>query len=313
MASLAEVAARAPQDIKNMFTYDGTTVDNGATVGLYTVRLFDTHGFPVYLQVDTDLPSGGGYYAHVSNALGTSVLWVALAEKAYAEANSLGYVTTQNENQDSYDAMNGGWPAWALQAITGQSATKYSTDPTKIASAWNAGQLIVLCTSSPASSYIVGSHCYAVVGYNASSGLPFEVFNAWGTESSGWAPGEDNKIYGLFDANAAFISQNFSSQTFGTGAIDVNNVNGSANRATGSATLGDGSAASGTTGSTRDVRGGQVADTAAATSYGSGGTATGYTRPAQGMSAVTDLWDISLTGGDHDPGTRGKLRLKAIG
>ena len=34
MASLAEVAARDPQDIKNMFTYDGTTVDNGATVGL---------------------------------------------------------------------------------------------------------------------------------------------------------------------------------------------------------------------------------------------------------------------------------------
>jgi hypothetical protein len=226
IASLAEVAARAPQDIKNMFTYDGTTVDNGATVGLYTVRLFDTSGFPVYLQVDTSLPSGGGYYDHVSNALGTSALWVALAEKAYAEANSLGYVTTQHEYQDSYDATNGGWPTWALQAITGHSATNYSTNPSGIASAWNAGQLIVLCTSSPASPYIVGSHCYAVVGYNASSGLPFEIFNAWGTTSSGWAPYDyqGHQVYGLFVANAAFVSQNFTSQTVGIGAMHGDDV-----------------------------------------------------------------------------------------
>ena len=46
-ASLAEVAARDPQDIKNMFIYDGTTVDNGSTVGLYTVRFFSTRGSAV--------------------------------------------------------------------------------------------------------------------------------------------------------------------------------------------------------------------------------------------------------------------------
>jgi hypothetical protein len=226
VASLAEVAARAPQDIKNMFTYDGTTVDNGATVGLYTVRFFDTSGFPVYVQVDTDLPSGGEYYDHVDNALGTQALWVALAEKAYAEANGLGYVTTSNENQDSYAALNSGWPAWALQAITGESATKYSIDPTNIASAWNGGDLIVLCTNSPSSSYIVGSHCYAVVGYNASSGEPFEVFNPWGTDWSGWAPGDSGTIYGLFTANAAFISQNFTSQSIGTGSMNVDHIDG---------------------------------------------------------------------------------------
>ena len=115
MASLAEVAARAPQDIRNMFTYDGTIVDSGATVGLYTVRFFNTSGSPVYIQVDTELPSGGEYYDHVDNALGTSALWVALAEKAYAVANGLGYVTSSNENQDSFDALNDGWPSWALQ------------------------------------------------------------------------------------------------------------------------------------------------------------------------------------------------------
>ena len=39
-----------------MFTYDGTTVVNGATVGLYSVRFFNTSGSAVYVQVDTELP-----------------------------------------------------------------------------------------------------------------------------------------------------------------------------------------------------------------------------------------------------------------
>ena len=73
-----------------MFTYDGTTVDNGATVGLYTVRFFSTNGSAFDVKVDTELPSGGEYYDHVGNDLGTQALWVALAEKAYAEANGLG-------------------------------------------------------------------------------------------------------------------------------------------------------------------------------------------------------------------------------
>ena len=208
-ASLAEVAARDPQDIKNMFVYDGTTVDNGSTVGLYSVRFFSPNGTGFYVQVDTALPSGGGYYNHVGNALGTQSLWTALAEKGYAEANALGLVTTSAEGQGSYASLNDGDPSWALQAITGNSASDYSINPTNIATAWNAGDLIVLCTSTPTSSFIVGSHCYAVVGYNASSGQPFEVFNPWGTNSSGWAPGYTGTIYGLFTANAAFISQNF--------------------------------------------------------------------------------------------------------
>ena len=85
----------------------------------------------------------------------------------------------------------------------------------------------MLCTpNTPTSSYIVGDHCYAVVGYNASSSDPFEVFNPWGTNSSGRAlpPGVTGKKYGLFVANASFISQNFNGQSIGTEAIDVNNV-----------------------------------------------------------------------------------------
>jgi Calpain family cysteine protease/Tectonin domain len=238
LASLAEVAARDPQDIKNMFTYDGTTVDNGATVGLYTVQFFNPNGSAFDVEVDTDLPSAGEYYDHVDNALGTQALWVALAEKGYAEANALGLVTTNNEYQGCYSALNYGDPSWALQAITGKSASDYSINPTNIATAWNSGQLVVLCTpDNPPSSYIVGNHCYAMVGYNASSGDPFEVFNPWGTQSNGWAPGETNKIYGLFIANAAFISQNFDQQSFGTGTTNTNDFAGPAEEFIGPATF----------------------------------------------------------------------------
>jgi hypothetical protein len=45
--------------------------------------------------------------------------------------------------------------------------------------------------------------------------MPFEMFNPWGTNSSGWAPG--GQVYGLFNANAAFMSQNFITQAVGTG------------------------------------------------------------------------------------------------
>jgi len=213
LAVLAEVAARDPSDIQDMFTYDGTTLDNGSVVGLYTVRFFNNAGAPEYVTVDTELPSGGGYYDQPVNG----VLWVALAEKAYAQANGAGFVTTSSVGSDSYNALNGGDPSWAFRAITGKSASDYSINPGNIASAWTAGNLIVLITSNPSSPYIVGDHCYAVVGYSSSSSMPFEVFNPWGTDSSGWVPGYCNQIYGLFWAGAGFLSQNFTGQSFGTG------------------------------------------------------------------------------------------------
>lgn len=141
------------------------------------------------------------YYDHVANALGTQALWVALAEKAYAEANTLGLVSTHAEGQDSYYALDNGDAATALHAITGQPASDYYTNTTNIAAAWNAGQLIVLNTTSPVSSDIVGDHSYAMVGYNASSSRPFQVFNPWGTGSNGWIwDANDKKWVATFPA-----------------------------------------------------------------------------------------------------------------
>jgi hypothetical protein len=232
LSSLAEVAARAPSDITSMFTYDGTTTENGSAVGLYTVRFYNKNsGQAEYVMVDTELPGGGTNYDQVTNALGTTALWVALAEKAYAVANGAGIVTTGHPNTNSYDALNGGSPSWALQAITGKYASDSSINSTNLANCWSAGDLIVLCTSTPTSSYIVGNHAYAVVGYNASSSQPFEIFNPWGTMSASaspstpaWAPNTGNTKCGLFWASPSFISQNFNTQSLGTGAINVNDL-----------------------------------------------------------------------------------------
>jgi hypothetical protein len=225
LASLAEVAARAPNDIRNMFTYDGTVVENGSQVGVYTVRLFNGSGTAEYVTVDTELPNGGGTYDYpvggpgAVNGSSSPVLWVALAEKAYAEANGDGFVTSSNGSSNSYGALNDGWPSWALQAITGHWAGDIPfINPSADASAWNAGDLVVLCTSTTLDYNIVSNHCYALVNYNPSSSQPFLIFNPWGTDSSGWVPGFSGVVYGLFTATANFVSSNFSSQSYGTGA-----------------------------------------------------------------------------------------------
>jgi hypothetical protein len=224
MASLAETAARMPADINSMFIYDGTTVENGSTVGVYSVRLYTSSGVAQYVTVDTELPSGGSYYDRpvggpgAINGASSPVLWVALAEKAYAEANGAGYVTTGNEYCNAYDATNGGWPRWALQAITDLPAGHYSFNTTNLASDWNAGKLVVLNTTTPSSSYIVAPHCYALVNYVSSSPTPYQVFNPWGTDANGWAPGFSGTVYGRFWATSSFMSQNFSTEDF-AGAV----------------------------------------------------------------------------------------------
>jgi hypothetical protein len=179
LASLAETAARAPADITSMFLFDGSTVENGSPVDVYSVHFYDRSGVAHYVTVDTELPAAGYCYDHPVN----NVLWVALAEKAYAEANAAGYVTTRTVGANSYNATNYGDPTWALRAITGQKVVVNEGD---LASAWQDGGLIVLSSTdfgnSPASSdgvYIVPNHAYAVVDYDPTTGA-FTLFNPWG-------------------------------------------------------------------------------------------------------------------------------------
>jgi hypothetical protein len=230
MASLAATAASVPADLTNMFTYDGTISENGSPVSLYTVRFYDNSNSHAaqYVLVDTKLPGGGSVYDHPVNG----VLWAALAEKAYAEANGLGYVTGRITNSNAYDALGntadaqgyaGGLCTWALQAITGNQDS--STNPSDMSSAWQAHKIVVLATPKTpgpnASSYIVSWHVYALVGYQLVGYNPsdptnlvqYHVYNPWGTDSNGWAPNNTNTKYGLFWTNPQFLSDNFCSQS----------------------------------------------------------------------------------------------------
>ena len=142
LASLAEVAAREPSVIKNMFTYEGLETEFVTTqyarvpvatnVGVWEVRFFFANGNSFYVTVDSMLPGGGTIYAqpNVTNALGNGALWASLAEKAYVEANGDGFVTSQAMLHNAYGALNGGSPLWALSAIAGPNAPIASPQPT---------------------------------------------------------------------------------------------------------------------------------------------------------------------------------------
>jgi hypothetical protein len=249
LASLSAVAARQPAQIESMFTFLGNSMENGAEVGVYRVRFFNKDNLTQaeYVNVDTEFPGGGTAFDNVSDANG--VLWVALAEKAYAEASSLGWVTVSNPSVgDSYATLQGapigstvapgGEPVWALQAVTGQAASSNGVNPANasIASIWQAGYPIVLDSiANHASPLIVGSptegtHSYAVVGYNPSSTYAFELFNPWGISTlagqtapppdagvalgATWSAGlfNGNQVYGLFWASASFLPQNYGEQ-----------------------------------------------------------------------------------------------------
>jgi hypothetical protein len=192
-----------------MFHYDGSTVENGQTVGLYTIRFFNLSNQPVYITVDTTLPEGGFWEDSITTSNG-AVLWVALAEKAYAEANYFGYVTTNHEFLDAYSALDMGYPTWALTAITGQNANNLiSVNSDSINTAWNDGDFVVLGTTTPSSPYIVPSHAYAVISSDA--GHSFELLNPWGIGANGYAASQykGQNVWGLFTVDMAFIDANF--------------------------------------------------------------------------------------------------------
>ena len=175
VASFAEAAARDSQLIRNMFTYLGVYRERGVAVQLYDVRFYDKNGQVKTVLVDNKFPMmrGTEYNDQVRNG----VLWVALAEKAYVEAASLGYVTNSHTQthvrvSDSYTDVVAGDALWALIAITGQAGGEAYNFPgdniftntfsgSNVAAEMAAGNMVVIgtgfTTTNPA---IVGGHAY---------------------------------------------------------------------------------------------------------------------------------------------------------
>lgn len=189
LAALAEAALRSNSTITNMFIVNGD--------GTYTVKFYGYSGVD-YVTVDSFLPTnwnGNLYYAtrglNYANAAGE--LWVALAEKAYAQLNEFGWSRPGSYNgQNSYTALSGGYIYAALGHVTGQSTTPFTMTSTgfqTFVNAWNAGKSIGFASysSPPAGSGVVGGHAYAVIGYNAAN-QTVTLYNPWGL-NNGQAPG----------------------------------------------------------------------------------------------------------------------------
>ena len=212
MASLAEVAARMPSDIQSMFTFDGNY--NGTSV--WTVRLFEPNGSSFYVTVNSELPTGG------DQPVG-GALWAVLAEKAFAQANASGWLHSYSPRAgDSYAAINSGSANTVeayLSALTGCQSSAWcvvsngaqTVSPNYVAQELQAGKLVVVASDSSnaiLNNHIVPDHCYAVVGYDASSTMPFELYNPWGV--GGYTTYDNASVYGnTFICNGAFLQQNF--------------------------------------------------------------------------------------------------------
>ncbi|GAA6622226.1 C2 family cysteine protease [Scytonema sp. NUACC26] len=180
MAGLAEVALHSPSKIQSMFT------DNGDST--YTVRFYN-NGVADYVTVDKYLPitssgtfayaqqakSNGGYYNDSSNEL-----WVALAEKAYAQVNESGWIGQDNTN--SYLGIESGFDNKVITHITGRNASSSSLDFNSMVNAYKAGNLMgVSSYNSGVASNIAPNHVYVVTNYDSST-QQFTLYNPWGLD-----------------------------------------------------------------------------------------------------------------------------------
>jgi hypothetical protein len=201
ISTLGSIANNNPTAIQDMF------INNGD--GTYTIRFYTgaygqsynpsngswSDGFTTgqgtadYVTVDSKLPttaSGMLVYSDYGNSYTSSsnVLWIALAEKAYAEWNQTGKEGRDGTN--NYASIAGGWMATVDAQVLGHNATDYSmtnADAQYAINALAAHQAVTIGTSS-AEYGLVADHAYAIIGYSASTGT-FTLYNPWGFDQPG--------------------------------------------------------------------------------------------------------------------------------
>lgn len=180
LVGLAATAIQSPTTIENMF------IDNGDNT--YTVKFFHNQ-VADYVTVDKYLPTdlaGKFVYASKGSTYNNPAneLWVALAEKAYAQLNESGWIYQDNTN--SYLGIGkSGYISDAFSHITGQKVSMSNVlSLDTLTNAISTGKSIGFGSkSSGVAPDIVASHAYALVNYDAST-QTFTLFNPWGRESS---------------------------------------------------------------------------------------------------------------------------------
>ncbi|MCE2697873.1 MAG: C2 family cysteine protease [Anabaena sp. 49633_E8] len=182
LATLSSIAQEKPTYIQNMFT------DNGDST--FTVRFYN-NGVADYLTVDRQLPtnlSGNAVYAGWGGGSSTSTtneLWVALAEKAYAQLAESGWSRSSNST-NSYSAIQGGWMDKVIRQVTGLAATSQSVSnmtQTQLINLVNSNQILTAGFVYGAGFGVVNSHAYTITAYNATN-RTFYLRNPWGVQDA---------------------------------------------------------------------------------------------------------------------------------
>ncbi len=202
LAALAGTANDKPSLISDMFR------DNGD--GTWTVRFF-TEGKVDYVTVDRMMPTNawGNYiYANMGQSVaGNNELWVALAEKAYAQVNESGRIGQDGTNFYGNGNDNGigwGFSGAATKHITNLNTSTegltnfdilgwspFGLDRGELISLVNANRVVTIggfnenATDSDAGptsiSTAVRSHAYSITHYDSTTGR-FTVLNPWGVK-----------------------------------------------------------------------------------------------------------------------------------
>jgi Calpain family cysteine protease/Putative Ig domain len=205
MSSFSVTAAHDPSIIQGMFTDDGTTMENGVAVHVWTVQFYH-NGVTSYLTVDNNLPTIGGTFVYAnlgqSATSSSNVLWVPLLEKAYAQLCASGW--NQRPATNAYASLDGGTATTSLPIITGgtENAGNFLTNQSNFNAALAAGTLFTLASSYSGNSSlgIVPNHDYAVLGYDSTTGT-YTLLNPWGWDYSGTYPGILNLTWAQITAN----------------------------------------------------------------------------------------------------------------
>ncbi|MEB3334471.1 MAG: pre-peptidase C-terminal domain-containing protein, partial [Cyanobacteriota bacterium] len=209
LAACSTFANSQPQLIRDMFH------DNGD--GTYGVRFYGATGNELWVTVNQSVPIlSSNRLALAGNAARSldGEMWVALAEKAYAQANEIGAFGRQ-VTANSYSQIEGGLEE-ALRNISGRSTTTYSSyysnqgwsSASNNLTTWNGYQSSAIAAVNAGRSLWLGSfgntydssgkrnlvngHAFAITGYNATTGR-FIIANPWGAGSSSYA--------GVFEAS----------------------------------------------------------------------------------------------------------------
>jgi hypothetical protein len=221
LSALGAAATQSPDLVRNMF------IDNGD--GTYTVRFYK-NGVPTYVTVDRQLPvvngqlSFAGKYQYSQTTQPSTGLWVALAEKAYAQLAEQGWTRPTETAANAYATINPGgatYSALALEEISGATSYRiYTYGPS------TQQTLIDAFTEGDAITMWVGDHVWMLTGYNPATGnFTFtNPYNNGGRVSS--QPDPDARIVKTPWANLSGFMHYFSVVPFYrvTGSEDLQSV-----------------------------------------------------------------------------------------